>query len=278
MSTLYPIGYGSRLVSMAQLRATHEPRMHPEFARRLFAWIESKNGLIGIGGGWRATGSQPNKPGFAPEGKSFHQDQRFASGFVGYAAVDLVAREPGKVHRSPTWAEGADGPLFGVHTFITGEPWHMQCIEMRGWQGWVNAGRPDPRPNFTLPGGVTPPEVVDPKGPKMQAIPATRLMDTRPLGGPIPADRVVEVAAAPNRPAWAKSALINLTVAAPVGPGFITVWSGGTRPNTSNANYNVAGQTVANVALVPLSDAGTFVFAPAVNACHVVIDQQGWAE
>lgn len=174
----YPAGYGTTMVSLARLREIHEPRMHPEFSRRLFPWIEAQNGLIGIGGGWRATGTQPDKPGFAPEGRSFHQDQRFASGFVGYAAVDLVARNDAgplrrllglngspanpdattltrlrtvdKVHRAPTWAESASAPEFGLHTFITNEPWHMQCIEMRGWSTWVNAGRPDPV-SFVLP-------------------------------------------------------------------------------------------------------------------------------
>jgi hypothetical protein len=262
------------------LRARHEPRMHPEYARRLFAWIESKGGVIGIGGGWRATGSQPDKPGFAEEGKSFHQDQRFASGFVGYAAVDLVAREPGKVHRAPRWAESTDAPLYGLHTFITNEPWHMQPIEIRGWQGWVNAGRPDPRSGFTLPGAPQPPEIVQPKGPRMHAIPAVELQDTRKLPSRISAGQQVKVATAANRPDWAKSAIVNVTVTEPLGPGYVTLWSTNwvKHPGTSNVNYNMAGVTVANLAVVPLAADGSFVFAPMVNACHVKIDQQGWAE
>jgi hypothetical protein len=153
---LYPDGYGTAKLSLDQMKLKHGIKMHPEFAKRFFAYIESKGGAIGVGGGWRST--QPDKPGFAPAGKSFHQDQRFASGRIAYAAVDLVHVNPGKVHRSPTWAECADAPTYGLHTFITGEPWHIQCIEMRGWQTWVNAGRPDPQP-FTLPGAQPdPPE------------------------------------------------------------------------------------------------------------------------
>jgi hypothetical protein len=152
--TLYPDGYGTAELSYEQMVAKHGGKMHPEYRRRLFAYLESQGGRMGIGGGWRST--QPTKPGFAPDGRSFHQDQRFASGFVGYAAVDLVMRQPGQKHRAPTWAECADAPDWGLHTFIKSppEPWHMQCIEMRGWQSWVNAGRPDPLP-FVLPG--TPP-------------------------------------------------------------------------------------------------------------------------
>jgi len=156
--TTYPDGYATRLITLDAMRAKYEPKMHPEFARRLFPWVESMGGLIGIGNGWRD--KQPDKPGFAPDGKSFHQSQTWASGLVAYAAVDLVARaafgNPNPAHRSPTWAESKTAPAYGLHTFVTGEPWHMQCIETRGWQSWVNAGRPDPK-HFTLPGTIPPP-------------------------------------------------------------------------------------------------------------------------
>lgn len=151
--TLYPDGYGTAEVTLEQMVAKHGGRMHPEFARRFFAWIVSEGGRMGVGGGWRST--QPVKPGFAPPGMSFHETQTFASGFAGYAAVDLVHRQPGQVHRSPTWAETDSAREFGLHTFVTGEPWHIQCIEMRGYQTWVNAGRPDPQP-IALPGDSVP--------------------------------------------------------------------------------------------------------------------------
>jgi len=146
--TLYPNGYGTQTITLERMRELHEPNMHPEFARRFFAYIKHKNGLLGVGGGHRTT--QPTAPGFAPPGKSFHETQHFASGINAYSAVDLVATNPGNKHRSPTWAETDDAPTYGLHTFINGEPWHIQCIEMRGWQTWINAGRPDPQP-FTLP-------------------------------------------------------------------------------------------------------------------------------
>lgn len=161
--TLYPYGYGTGRYTMAELRNRYEARMHPGYARRLFAWLESRGGAIGIGGGWRTTPSGTSPASQA--GKSFHQDQRFASGFVGYCAVDLVAYVGGgAVHRSPAWDEvpeqGTDHPdiaAFGVHCNVGGEPWHLQPIEIDGWQSWDNAGRPDPDPQFPLPGNVTPP-------------------------------------------------------------------------------------------------------------------------
>lgn len=166
--TLYPDGYGTAEVTLERMVAKHGGKAHPEFWRRLTAWLISEGGRMGVGGGWRQT--QPIKPGFAPPGMSFHETQVFASGFAGYAAVDLVHRQPGQVHRSPTWAETESAKEFGLHTFVSGEPWHIQCIEMRGYQTWVNAGRPDPQP-IALPGDKpTPPPPTTPKDIDMIAI------------------------------------------------------------------------------------------------------------
>ncbi len=88
--SLYPIGYQSQLVTMAGLRRVHEPDIHPEFGRRLWPWLESEHGRIGIGGGER-----PNPDPVSPassQGRSFHQLQQFRSKLVRYAAVDLVRR------------------------------------------------------------------------------------------------------------------------------------------------------------------------------------------
>lgn len=157
--TLFPDGYGTRLVTFEQMVARHSPRMHPEMVRRLFPYLASLGGRMGVGGGFRA--AQPVGPTFAPAGMSFHEAQTFASGFVGYAAVDLVVVVAGGVHRAPTWAETVDAPEWGLHTFIRtpSEPWHMQCIEMRGFGTWLAAGRPDP-PHRTLPGDVVPPPTI----------------------------------------------------------------------------------------------------------------------
>lgn len=200
MTTLYPIGYGTRLVTLDELRAKHEPNMHPEFAVRLFEWIAAGDGQFGIGGGFRALGSQPNKPGFAQEGKSFHQPQRFPSG-LWYAAVDLVARNDdgllrrifgltgsgaspdattlrrlltvSKVHRAPTWAEvpvqgSVEARRWGVHCNVGtpgtrgSESWHMQPIELDGWASWVRAGRHDLQAGYPTPGTTTPPPPATP--------------------------------------------------------------------------------------------------------------------
>lgn len=157
---LYPHGYGTTMVTLDQLFQRHHPdKIHPEFARRLRAWLESQGGRVGIGGSWRAT--QPAKPGFAPEGRSFHQSQTFAGGRVAFCAVDLVHVNPGRAHRSPTWSEvpkkgTALAGQWALHCNVTNEPWHIQPIEIDGWGGWASGGRKDfgpadlPKPSEAL--------------------------------------------------------------------------------------------------------------------------------
>lgn len=161
MSVLYPTGYGTLMVNIDELfRRHHVDKMHPEYAKRLRAWLIAQNGRIGIGGSWRAT--QPAKPGFAPDGQSFHQSQKFASGRTAFCAVDLVHVNPGKVHRSPTWNEvpkkGSDeAKKWGLHCNVTkpAEPWHIQPIEIDGWGAWNRGGckdfGPAPAPAPTPP-------------------------------------------------------------------------------------------------------------------------------
>lgn len=167
METLYPMFYGTRLVTMDVLMATFKPHMHPEAALRGFTFIRLQEGLFGIGGGYRRPGTQPNKPGFAPPGKSFHEGQQFPSGLL-YVAWDLVCVNPGGTHRSPRWSEvpkqGSDfASRCGMHMNIDTEPWHMQPVELDGWDRWVNSGRPDLRLGY--PVIVKPPTPPDPPKP-----------------------------------------------------------------------------------------------------------------
>lgn len=152
---------------------------HPEFVRRLLVWLDSKAGLIGIGSGWRAPGTQPTKAGFAPPGKSFHETQSFADGFQGTIAVDLVQRRPGGTHTAPAWANvpkqgSPEAATYGVHVNVSTESWHMQPVEVDGYTSWLNAGRPAPRPGYPIPGrpGVPTPTVATPTG-TPAPIPAT---------------------------------------------------------------------------------------------------------
>lgn len=165
---LYPSGYGKRMETLAELRRRHEPHMHPEFANRLFPFLEAQGGFMGIGGGYRTT--QPVKKGFAKPGRSFHQLQPFPSGNF-YAGLDMVVVNAGRKHRAPRWGEvpqqgSAAARLYGVHMNVGepgskgNEPWHCQPIELDGWDVWVRNGRPDLKYGYLLDGGQPAPIIV----------------------------------------------------------------------------------------------------------------------
>lgn len=162
MADTFPNGYGNRLVGFDELRERHEPKMHPEYARRIFACIDAADGVVGIGGGWRSGATQaanhakaPNT--FAPPGSSFHESQHWASGFDAYAAVDTVGRH-GRHDEAWNWMRDHAGE-FGLCTFwnVHGEPWHVQFVDLpKGARSWKQAGSPDPTP-FALAGGRSSP-------------------------------------------------------------------------------------------------------------------------
>ncbi|WP_432903181.1 fibronectin type III domain-containing protein [Micromonospora matsumotoense] len=116
-------------------------------------------------------------------------------------------------------------------------------------------------------------------GGSLVAVPPARLLDTRSgLGAPAGATRQVTLAVAGRGgiPATGAAAVaVNVTVTAPTGGGFVTVYPGGTaRPTASNVNY-ARGQTVANLVVVPVGADGTVVLYSSA-AAHLVADAAGW--
>lgn len=280
MTTLYPAGYGTSLITLDRMRELHEPRLHPAMGRRFFPWIESMGGLIGVGSGWRT--NPHNVSAASRAGRSFHQDQKYKSGFVGYAAFDLVARNPGRIHRSPTWAESDTAPKYGLHTFVSGEPWHMQCIEMRGYQTWVDAGRPDPAADFKLPGRPDFPEVIPPPQGGDDMLPLAqpeRAYDSRPSFQNEVDDKLAAAnAAVPKTPFAAgetrqivvgmcSQVFVNVTV---VGTkGWVKVH--GTPEVPTGAIVNSDADGVANGSAPVLSPNGT-IFVTTQKACDIIVD------
>lgn len=268
--TTYPTRYGTRQVTINELFAEHHiDKMHPVFAARLRAWLEAQGGHVGIGGSWRADGTQPDDPGFAPEGRSFHQHQRFASGRVAFCAVDLVVGVDGGIHRAPRWdevpAQGtAEAARWGVHCNVGtpgtsgAESWHMQPVEVDGWQSWIDAGSPDPTITYRA------------QETEMKITTPTRVLDTRHTAK-LTAGQAVEVVVEPG----ATAAFVNLTVTEADGRGYVTAWSGvGPKPNVSNLNYQ-RSESICNTSWVPL-DNGRFT-AWTKAACHLVVDVQAVA-
>lgn len=73
----------------------------------------------------------------------------------------------------------------------------------------------------------------------------------------------------------AQAVSLNVTVTNTQGPGFILIYpQGGAQPNVSTLNY-VAGQTVANAAVVPLGAAGGITVIAGVSGTDLIIDTNG---
>jgi hypothetical protein len=104
-------------------------------------------------------------------------------------------------------------------------------------------------------------------GSSVAPISPTRVLDTRatsPIGygGPKPgAGSVVNVPVAQRlgrAPGTLRAVVANVTVTQTGGAGFVTVWpSGQPRPGTSNLNMERPGQTIPNLAIVPVGPDGS---------------------
>jgi len=76
-------------------------------------------------------------------------------------------------------------------------------------------------------------------------------------------------------PPTATGIIVNVTVAAPEAPGFLTVFPCGTAPPVvSNLNY-VAGQTIPNLVAVKLSGDGRVCFST-FQETEVIADVVGY--
>lgn len=148
------------------------------------------------------------------------------------------------------------------------------------WQEVANHVTVPPGPNGTVCvySHATSHVVVDlagSLGTGFEGIAPARLLDTRLTGGgPVAAGGVVPLAAA-GAPADAVAAVVDLTAVAPDGPGYLAAFAcGGPVPPVSSVNHG-DGQTVANLAVVPLSPSGELCVT-SYTAAHVVVDLTGW--
>jgi len=276
-ATLYPTRYGTRLVTIDELfQEHHVDKMHPEFARRLRCWLESKNGHVGIGGSWREDGSQPDKPGFAPEGKSLHQFQQFSSGLIAFAAVDLVCRNGGNKHRAPRWDEvpvqgSTEAAHWGVHCNVSSEPWHMQPVishipgydGLDGWQSFINAGNPDLMPFYPIPCDSF-------SGDDMNVLAEPRrIYDSRQGGGELRPGQTRKIPVTGG-----SRAHFNITCVSSAGKsGFVTVAghpSGLSRTSITNFDDR-PGSQVKNGS-VPVAFPDGHLYVQSTVPCHVIVD------
>ncbi|MFF2242937.1 sialate O-acetylesterase [Arthrobacter sp. NPDC058130] len=112
--------------------------------------------------------------------------------------------------------------------------------------------------NTQASGAATPESAAPNCAGRAIAMDPTRFLDTRIWPGRVAAGKSVSfrVAGVRGVPADASAVVVNLTVISPTSYGVITAHASGTnKPGTSNLNY-VAGQTVSNLAMVPLGTDG----------------------
>ena len=135
------------------------------------------------------------------------------------------------------------------------------------------------------PGGGRRALVSSPRPLPYVALTPCRLVDTRaplfpaPLGGGFLAPATVRnytLVGVCNVPADAKAISLNATVTNPTGPGFLVLWpKGGALPGVSTLNF-LAGQTVADAAVVPLSADGSISVAFGVSGGDLILDTNGY--
>jgi uncharacterized protein YkwD len=110
----------------------------------------------------------------------------------------------------------------------------------------------------------------------------TRILDTRDatggVTGPVPAERSIDVQVTGRGgvpAAGVRAVVLNATVTAPAGLGYITVFPSGTaRPLASDLNF-AGGETQANLVVVQVGAGGKVSFASSSDA-HVIFDVAGW--
>jgi hypothetical protein len=73
----------------------------------------------------------------------------------------------------------------------------------------------------------------------------------------------------------AAAVAVNITLTDTVGPGFVAAWASGPWPGTSIMNSSVAGENIANFAIIPVAADGTFQLLTQQPA-HLIVDLMGW--
>jgi hypothetical protein len=127
--------------------------------------------------------------------------------------------------------------------------------------GWFDQGN---TAGGSLYHPVTPARILDTRRPGFAALGANATLDLQVTGaGGVP-------------PAGVAAVALNVTVAGPTAPSFLTVFpTGDAKPNASNLNF-VAGQVVANLVIAKLGGGGRLTFFNLAGSTHVIVDVAGW--
>ncbi len=117
---------------------------------------------------------------------------------------------------------------------------------------------------------------------QLRPVTPVRLLDTRDgtggITGPTAGTQDVQIAGRVGVPATEATAVVlNVTVTAPRGSGYLTVWpTGARRPNASNLNFT-AGKTVPNLVIAKIGQGGKISYYSSTTT-HVIIDVLGYVQ
>lgn len=116
-------------------------------------------------------------------------------------------------------------------------------------------------------------------GGDFNAFSPSRLLDTRSVGGQVGPASVLNLGVL-GRGGLPESGVgavaVNVTAVQPCATSYLTAYPGGTaRPVASSLNFD-AGQTVANLVVVPVGGDGTISLYNHAGETHLVVDVLGW--
>ena len=108
-----------------------------------------------------------------------------------------------------------------------------------------------------------------------------RIADSRvglQIGGAVPAlgTAAVQVTGRGGIPGGSEAVVATVTVVAPQYAGYVTVWPSGTRPETSNVNFQ-PGQNIANTVIIRVSRSGGIrLFNGSPGSVQLIVDVTGY--
>ena len=188
-------------------------------------------------------------------------------------ALNLTIDQPDQAGFASVFASGAPVPLTSNVNFAAGQTRPNVVFAPVGADGqvsvFVSTGAHVIADVFGWYSTASDAELFKPVKPK-------RVWDSRqhtiiPAGGELTL-KVTDIVGVPST---ATAVVLNVTVTAPAGSGFLTVHAANVpRPETSNVNY-VSSQTVPNVVITGVSVDGRIKIWTYADA-HIIVDVAGW--
>jgi hypothetical protein len=206
---------------------------------------------------------------------------------VGAAVLNVTATNPTRQSFLTVWPTAASRPTASNLNFVPGQTVPNRVMVPVGTGGQVSVFNPAGNVDMVVDvaGYFTDNSNAAATGAQFTPTTPVRITDTRPGSGfpnegntlgpnttlPVQVSGVRRVP-----PDGVNAAVLNVTVTNPTEPSFLTAWPAGeSQPTASDLNW-VGGQTVANLAVVGLSNDGAVQIYNAVGSVDVVVDVSGW--